>query len=405
MSVGRNKVRRIMHLDLDVFFVAVERLRRPELIGKPVIVGGKSEHRGVVSTASYEARAFGVHSGLPMVTARRLCPNGYYVDSHFGDYVGYSRKFMAILADFSPFMETGGLDEAYLDVTGFESLHCTIAAMAEAIREKVRRELGLAVSVGIGSNKLVAKVASDAAKPDGVLEIAAGDEAAFLSPMAIGKLPGIGKKTAPLLHRLGINTLGELAGIPPGNLKDYFGSAGEVMQRHARGLGNDTITPPGVVKSISKETTFHQDIASANHLRATLYYLSEKVARKLRQHNLQAKTVAIKIRYSDFSTITRQVSLPRPCSSDRIIGDVAQKLLEKELSGKLVALRLIGVRVANLGDVSTQLDMLDGAPAEQRHIEAVMDRIRDRYGFDAIRSGRTIKAGDGIYQWAEKGDR
>jgi DNA polymerase IV len=387
-------MRRIMHLDLDVFFVAVERLRRPELNGKPVIVGGKSEHRGVVSTASYEARAFGVHSGLPMVTARRLCPDGYYIDSHFSDYVGYSRKFQAILTDFSPFLEPAGLDEAYLDATGFESLHGTIANMAEAIRRKVKSELGLAVSAGIGSNKLVAKVASDAAKPDGVLEIAAGGEAAFLSPMTIGKLPGIGKKTEPLLRRLGINTLGELAVMPPGSLKNYFGSAGEVMQRHALGLGNDIISPPGVVKSISKETTFHQDIVSPKHLRATLYYLGEKVARKLRQHNLQAKTVAIKMRYADFSTITRQVSLPQTSSSDRVIGDAAQKLLEKELSGSRPALRLIGVRVAGLGDASTQLDMLDAAPAEQRHIEAVLDRIRDRYGFDAIRSGRTIKAGN-----------
>lgn len=385
-------MRRIMHLDLDVFFVAVERLRQPELNGQPVIVGGRVEHRGVVSTASYEARAFGVHSGMPMAAARRLCPDAAFVDSNFGDYLDYSRKFMKILAGFSPFLEPAGLDEAYLDATGFESLHGSAAAMAAAIRARVKRELGLAVSVGIAAGKLVAKIASDAAKPDGVLEIAPGGEREFLAPLAIERLPGIGRKTAPQLRKLGIATLGQLAGMPAATLKQYFGSAGEVMQRHARGVDQSRVLPPGEAKSVSRETTFHRDVASPDILRATLAYLAEHVARKLRQHHRQAATVAVKLRYADFTTVTRQVSLPQPGNSDRLIGDTALKLLAKERAKSGSPLRLIGVRAARLAESGAQLNLLADAPESEQRLEGALDAIRDRYGGDAILSGRTLAA-------------
>ena len=200
--------RRIMHVDLDAFFVSVEQVLNPELRGKPVVVGGKPDRRGVVASASYEARAFGLHAGMPLVTARRLCPQAIFIEGSFPKYRDASQRFMAILADFSPYLEPVSLDEAYLDVTGFESIHDSIHQMAVAIKQRIKDELGLSASIGIASSKVVAKIASELSKPDGLLEVAAGEERSFLSPLPIGTLPGIGKKTEQIFKGLGINTIG-----------------------------------------------------------------------------------------------------------------------------------------------------------------------------------------------------
>jgi DNA polymerase-4 len=241
-----------MHIDLDAFFVSVEQVLNPDLKGKLVVVGGKPDRRGVVASASYEARAFGLHAGMPLSTASRLCPQAIFIEGNFSRYSEASEKFMAILADFSPFLEPMGIDEAYLDATGFESLYGSILQMAKAIKQRVKDELGLCASIGIASNKVVAKVASDLSKPDGLIIVEAGKERSFLALLPIDDLPGIGKKTEQVLKRLSINTIGELANMPLDTLKSHFGVFGEVLHQFAnvvddrgRGSRRDEVHQPG----------------------------------------------------------------------------------------------------------------------------------------------------------------
>ena len=382
--------RRIMHIDLDAFFVSVEQAERPELRGKPVVVGGRPDQRGVVAAASYEARAFGLHSGMPLITASRLCPQAIFIEGNFPKYRRASEKFMKILADFSPFMEPMGLDEAYLDVTGFESLHGSIRQMALAIKKRVKDEIGLTASVGIASGKIVAKVASDLSKPDGLIEVPEGGEGAFLAPLPIGKLPGIGKKTERLLRGLGIATIGELARMPLSTLKSHFGASGEVLQRFASGVDERKVEPPGEAKSISRETTFAQDTRNRPQLEATLRYLSERVGGELREPNKQACCVTLKLRYADFTTITRSRTLSQPFDADQTIFETGLGLLKKALSQDKRAVRLIGIGVSHLTKPGSQLSMWDSSALKLGQLNRAIDRIRQKYGFTAIQTGRTL---------------
>jgi DNA polymerase-4 len=383
--------RTIMHVDLDAFFVSVEQALNPELKGKPVVVGGKPDHRGVVAAASYEARAFGVHSAMPLVTAARLCPQAIFIEGNYRRYAEASKKFMAILADFSPFQEPAGIDEAYLDATGFESLHGTIRNMAVRIKERVKNELGLVASIGIASNKIVAKVASDHSKPDGLVEVPGGQEAAFFAPQPIGKLPGIGKKTEQVLRGLGITTLGELAKMPLPALKDRFGAFGEGLRQLARGIDDREILPPAEARSISRETTFPRDTTDREFLVATLHYLAERVGADLRENGRQAKCVAIKVRYSDFTTITRQRTLPMPVATDQAIFLTAADLLHAALAPDRQAVRLIGTGVSSLSEPGQQLPLLDISNRRLEKLNRAIDRIRNRHGFTAIQTGRTLR--------------
>ena len=312
-------IRRIMHVDLDTFFVSVERVGHPELCNRPVVVGGRPDRRGVVATASYEARAFGVHSAMPLITASRLCPQAIFIEGNFNKYREASAKFMSILADFSPFLEPMGLDEAFLDATGFESLYGTIPTMARKIKERVRQEIGIIASVGIGSSKVVAKIASDVSKPDGLIDVAPGKEAAFLAPLPIRRMPGIGEKTEPILIKLGISTIGDLARVPASSLRARLGSYGEHLSRLAHGLEDSPVTAPEEAKSISRETTFAENIRERAVLEATLRYLVERVGRRLRKSGKRARCVAMKIRYGDFNTISRQSRLPQADDMDDVI--------------------------------------------------------------------------------------
>ena len=384
----------IMHIDLDAFFVSVEQVDNPELKGKPVIVGGKPERRGVAAAVSYEARRFGIHSGMPLITTYRLCPQAIFIEGSFTKYRDASRKFMAILADFTPFLEPGGLDEAYLDVTGFESLYGTIRQMAQAIKRRIREELGLCASVGISSAKIVAKVASDLSKPDGLLEVASGEEASFLAPLDIAKLPGIGKKTGRVLRGLGINTLGELSLVPPGVLKSHFGTFGELLHRYASGIDDRKVTLPGAAKSISRETTFGRDTADRSFLKATLRYLSERVGSQLRQQDKQARCVTLKLRYADFTTITRSHTLKPASDTDQAIARIGLELLTKALAQERQPVRLIGIGVSNLTETGRQLDMLDSSAQRQEQLNKAIDRIRKKYGFTAIQTGSTMRLKD-----------
>jgi DNA polymerase-4 len=378
-----------MHIDLDAFFVSVEQVLNPELKGKPVVVGGKPERRGVVAAASYEARTFGLHAGMPLITASRLCPQAIFIEGSFPRYRNASRRFMAILADFSPYLEPMGLDEAYLDATGFESIHGSIRQMAVAIKKRVRDELGLCASVGIASGKVVAKVASDLSKPDGLLEVPLGEERSFLAPLAVAQLPGIGKKSERVLEGLGINTIGQLAALPLDILKGHFGSTGVIIHNHANGIDDRKVEPPGEAKSISRETTFGRDTRDSSLLSATLRYLSEKVGGELRRQGKRAKCINLKLRYADFTTITRQQTLSQASDSDQTIFDAGYKLLKKELSVGKQAVRLIGIGVASLMR-GQQLDMLDTADMRLERLNIAIDRIRKKYGFTAIQTGRTL---------------
>jgi len=382
--------RRIMHIDLDAFFVSVEQAENPELQGKPVVVGGRPEGRGVVASASYEARVSGLHAGMPLTTATRLCPQAIFIEGSFPKYRDASQRFMAILADFSPFLEPVSLDEAYLDVIGFESIYGSIHQMAAKIKQRIKNELGLCASVGIASCKVVAKVASELSKPDGLLEVAAGKERSFLAPLPIAKLPGIGKKTGRILNGLGINTIGKLSTMPPSALKSHFGVSGELLWRYANGIDDREVEPPSAAKSISRETTFGKDTRDHRQLQATLRYLGERVGAELRQQGKPARCVSLKLRYADFTTITRRHTLKQATNTDQTIFDTGVKLLKRALSQEKQPVRLIGIGVSSLVETGRQLDMLDSSAQRLEQLNRAIDRIRKKYGFTAIQTGRTL---------------
>ncbi len=383
--------RTIMHIDLDAFFVSVEQASNPELKGKPVVVGGKPGGRGVVATASYEARSFGLHSAMPISTAARLCPQAIFIEGNYNHYAEVSKNFMAILADYSPFLEPMGLDEAYMDVTGFESLHGSIRQMAIEIKRRVKDELGIVASIGIASCKVVAKVASDESKPDGLIEVPLGGEATFLAALPIRKLPGVGKKTEQVLNGLGIRTIGQLAGMPLRVLKNRFGVFGGTLHHHANGIDESPVTSPEEAKSISRETTFEKDTHDLVFLSATLRYQAEKVGADLREVGKQAKCVSIKVRYSDFTTITSQRTLTQMTNLDQVIFQIGSELLQKAVADNRLAIRLVGIGVSGLSEPGMQLSLLNGTEQRLERLNRVVDRIRDKYGFASIQTGRTMQ--------------
>jgi DNA polymerase-4 len=298
---------------------------------------------------------------------------------------------MAILADFTPFIEPMGLDEAFLDVTGFESIHGTIRQMGLDIKKRVRDELGINVSVGIGNSKVVAKIASDASKPDGLIEVPPGGEAAFLAPLPIRRMPGIGEKTEPILKRLGIDTIGKLARAPGDCLKKLLGSHGEHLRNLALGLDDSPVLPREEAKSLSRETTFAEDLHDRSVLEATLRYLSERVGTRLRQNGKLARCVTLKLRFTDFTTITRNRTLQQITDVDEIIFEESQKLLRAALVKEKRAVRLIGVGVTGFSESGQQLNLLDNSSVRLEKLDKAIDRIRGKYGFGAIQTGRTMK--------------
>ncbi len=394
-------IRGVLHIDLDAFFVSVEQALTPELKGKPVIVGGQPDRRGVVASASYEARAFGVRSAMPLAKAYRLCPQAIFLQGNFSRYQEASDKFMAILADFSPYLEPGGLEEAYLDVTGCD-IYGSPRQIALTIKERVRKELDLIASIGIASCKVVAKIASDMSKPDGLLEVPAGQEKQFLAPLPISKLPGVGPKTEQSLKAVGITTIGQLAALPPNSARRLLGDSGMALYRHANGIDNRKVEVRGEVKSISRETTFAEDTLDRRVLHAILRYLCERVGAELRQQNKQAKSVSLKLRYADFDTINRSHSTKEAFDSDNIIFDTAVHLLDKALAGKQKLVRLIGVEVANLVSDAKQLYLFDYRAQRQERLDKAIDRIRNKYGFSSIQTGRTLALKD-IFESDKKG--
>ncbi len=341
--------RHIIHADLDAFYAAVEQLDNPDLRGLPVLVGGRPEGRGVVATASYEARKFGVHSAMPMATAVRQCPDGIIVRPRFDRYREMSGQVMDIFRDVTEVIQPVSLDEAYLDVTE-AAVDRSPIAIAIDIKERVAADTGLTVSVGLGTGKTVAKIASDLQKPDGLVVVPVGGEAEFLAPLAVGKLVGVGPKSAARLHDEGVDTIGQLAEMPDAWFARHFGRRGDSIRDRARGIDHDPVQTSREAKSISAETTFVDDLsgnsdAERANLRSIIERLSGRVAGSLAGKGIVGRTVTVKMRLSDFTTFTRQTTLPSPTAEESAIVSTAWMLLERELAPDR-AFRLLGVGVS-----------------------------------------------------------
>jgi DNA polymerase-4 len=342
-------VRALLHADLDAFYASVEQRDDPALAGLPVVVGGSPEQRGVVAAASYEARAFGVRSAMSMRTALRLCPQAVRVPPRFSVYGDVSANVMAIFHDLTDLVEPLSLDEAYLDVTDAVESWADAVDLAQRLKGRVREEVGLTLSVGVATSKSVAKVASDLGKPDGLVVVQPGEEERFLAPLPVGKLWGIGPRSEERLRSLGVATIGQLAEVDARLLVQLFGRWGEQMAELARGVDQRTVTPNRDLKSVGRETTFSEDIAGLEQLREELGELCRGVADRLRRRDLRGRTVTLKVRRSDFSTRTRQVTLTQPVADERELRSVAERLLAAELQPE-DRLRLLGVSVSGFAD-------------------------------------------------------
>jgi DNA polymerase-4 len=381
---------------MDAFFVSVEELYDPALKGKPVVVGGQHNQRGVVSAASYAARKFGVHSAMPLRTAYKLCPQAIFVDGHRERYIEYSEKVFAVLQQFSPQVEMASIDEAYLDVTGTERLHGPPLRAAHRLHQAVSSATNLNCSIGAASSRLVAKVASDQAKPNGVLWIMPGQEAEFLGPLDVRKIPGVGKVTEANLLACGIRKVRDLASLDDAFLEERFGKWGLALAGKARGLDaggwfDTEVGEGGDPKSVSHEHTFDVDTPDPAALDAMLVRLSEMVARRLRDHKLWARTIQIKLRYSDFSTFTRARTLDRATQIDAELADAARLLFHKAWTGKPI--RLLGVYAQSLEGAEGQTNLLEeDRTARWRKTLQAVDRIRDKFGDGTVSLAAGMKA-------------
>jgi DNA polymerase-4 len=373
----------ILHVDLDAFFVSMELLRHPELRGLPVIVAGGLGPRGVVNTCSYEARKFGVRSALPVAQARRLCPHGVYLESDFSFYAPASKQFHAILRDYTPAVEPAGTDEAYLDVAGSERLFGDAETIAKDIRRRVKEEIGITASIGVSMNKLVSKVASDAAKPDGLLIVPAGTEAEFFAPRPVRELPMVGPKMAEALAHLGVRTIGDIAALPESALVSRFGSHGAELRARALGIYDaPVLSGHGEAKSVSRETTFGSDVADRRRLRAVIRGEAERIAADLARQGKAARTVTLKLRFPPFETLTRSVT---PGSTVELADEIfaaGADLFERawEQNGRR-PVRLLGIGVANLVERARQLRL--GETGEASRLSETVAGLREKFG-DAV---------------------
>lgn len=380
--------RRIAHFDLDTFFVSVERALDPSLIGKPVLVGG-SGGRGVVASASYESREFGCHSAQPMSQALRLCPHAVVVPPHFDRYRESSRAFHAILRDESPIVEPGGIDEAYADLTGLGEGGTGARAAAERVRSRTRQELNLPVSVCIAGSRTTAKVGSDRAKPDGLLEVPVGEDAAFLAPLPLRELPLVGPRFGEQLAALGVRTIGDAAALDARWLEQRFGRAGVVLPERARGMDPTPVRAGGRgARSVSREVTFGEDVTDLDALRRTLREHAERVGADLRGQQRRARTVTLKLRWSDFTTLSRSRTLDRPVQSTDDLAAAGWALLDELLAREsLRPVRLIGLGATNLVEDAVQLGFDDASARRAEQVDRAVDEIRGRYGRDSVTRG------------------
>jgi len=386
----------ILHVDMDAFYAAVEQRDRPELRGKPVIVGGSAESRGVVCAASYEARPFGVHSAMPTVTARRLCPQGIFLPVRMRHYAEISQQIQEIFRSFTPLVEPLSLDEAFLDVRGCEGLFGPAPEIARKIKKRIKEATGLIASVGVAANKFLAKLASDLGKPDGFVVLEPQRVQQVLAPLPVGRIWGVGVKAEKRLHALGIKTIGQLGAFPETSLAEHFGEAGRHMWQLAHGQDDRRVVPDEKAKSVSTETTFAHEIGDREVLRSCLLDLTDHLGRRLRRQKVRARTVELKLRTADFQTYIRSMTLDEPTDLTELIWKTALGLFQERVPDEWLPLRLLGVGAAGLiRDQAMQGSLFeDGWQARQRALDQTMDAIRTQFGNEAIRRARGLEQDD-----------
>lgn len=388
----------ILHVDMDAFYASVEERDHPELVGQPVIVGGSAEGRGVVCAANYVARQYGVHSAMPAVTARRLCPEGLFLPVRMEHYAKISREIREIFDRFTPVVEPLSLDEAFLDVTGCEGLYGPSVEIGKKIKNEIRRQVRLVASVGVAPNKFLAKIASDLEKPDGFVVVDPARVQEFLDPLPVGRLWGVGKVSGKAFQILGLTTIGQIRRLPVDTLESHFGKSGRHFWQLAHGIDHRRVVPDREAKSISHETTFARDIGDIEVLRAWLLELTEQVARRLRHYRLVGQTVQLKLRFPDFHTITRRKTLEEPTNITEEIWLAAVELLTRKVEGPISgtrrsAIRLLGLGMSGLENESSRQGSLfdDGRREKLQKLDEATDRIRDRFGASSLRRAARMK--------------
>lgn len=382
---------------MDAFFVSVEEIIDPALKGKAVVVGGQRNERGVVSAASYEARKFGVHSAMPLRIAAKICPHAIFLDGHPELYREYSRKARTVLNDFSPAVEMASIDEAYLDMSGTDKLHGPPLKSAHKLHETMKARTGLNCSIGIGSSRLMAKICSDQAKPNGILFVPSGQEQCFLAPLDVGHIPGVGKVAKARLNEIGVFTIRDLQAMEEKTLEQILGKWGPALAGKARGEDagawfSGEVGEDWQAKSISHEHTYGRDTTDREILESTLARLSEMVGRRLREQEFSACTIQLKLRYHDFNTITRARSLTEPTNVDTEIFSTVRGLFDQNWTqGR--AVRLLGVHASNFGAAPSQLELLPDAHRKWTLALSASDRLRDKYGESAIFLAKGMRGG------------
>ena len=391
----------ILHVDMDAFYASVEERDQPELAGKPLIVGGKPEGRGVVAAANYVVRQFGVHSAMPTATALRLCPEAIVLPPRLDHYAKVSAEIREIFVRYTPLVEPLSLDEAFLDVTGSESLFGPAVEMAHTIKREIRQELRLVASVGVAPNKFLAKIASDLDKPDGLVVVDPDRVQEFLDPLSVARIWGVGRVTGETFSRLGVQTIADLRQLPVETLRQHFGSSGEHFWNLAHGIDSRPVVPDREAKSISHETTFAQDINDGEVLRSWLLELTEQVGYRLRRHALRGKVVQIKVRFADFQTITRSKTLPEPTNSTQALWETAANLLNTRLSERHLPVRLLGMGVSGIDHSQFVQRSLFDDGQQEKQLDAVGDDIKDRFGEGALRRGSNLRHGTRLHPAAK----
>jgi DNA polymerase-4 len=377
----------ILHVDMDAFYASIEQRDRPELRGKPVVVGGSADGRGVVAAASYEARRFGVHSAMPAASARRLCPCAVFLRPRMEHYAAVSAQILELFGRYTPLVEPLSLDEAFLDVSGSQGLFGSACAIAQKIKHDIRQCVALVASVGIAPNKFLAKIASDLEKPDGLVEVPADRVMEFLEPLPVSRLWGVGRVTNRKFEKLGIRTVGQLRQLSEDILRDHFGHAGEHLWQLAHGIDPRRVVPDVEAKSISHEKTFAQDIEEVDVLRAWLLELTEQVACRLRRHGLRGRTVHLKVRYDDFHTITRAHTFTRGTNLTQELWSAIVQMLSRRMPDRRLRIRLLGVGVSGLETgKGIQKDLfVDIEQEKQSRLDNAMDSIKAKFGSAALK--------------------
>lgn len=389
-----DSVASILHIDMDAFFVSVELLARPELRGVAVIVGGQRDQRGVVTSASYEARRFGVHSAMALRTAAKLCPHAVFLDGHHELYGRWSDRVAAILSKYSPTVEMASIDEAYLDLAGTERLHGPQLGAAHKLLLEITATTDLPCSGGLGATRLVAKVASEQAKPRGLVWVPPGSESAFLAPLSVRRIPGIGRVTEAALKGLEVESIAQLQQLTLQRLEEVFGKWGQALYRKARGIDSFEFFVDAEPKSISHNQTFGHDTNDREVLESTLSHLCQKAAKRLREAGLHARTVTVTLRFADFTTITRGHTLSEPSDLDRIFLRTVRDLFSHTWDGT-AKLRLVGVEFSSFSGASGQMDLLDpGRRDKLERLARATDSLRDRFGFSKVQFGGSLAARD-----------